>query len=126
MGAKPFAVLYRPKVKDSKGDSILLVSPTGQESFDAIAVVDNVGLEYRKTATGFSAVVSIPLESIGLTLTPGQELKMDVGYIFGNSTGSSVAARAYWSNNSFTANVTRGVPHESRLEPAEWGTAVVE
>ena len=63
---------------------------------------------------------------IGLTLAKGQEMKMDVGYIFGSSTGSLVAARAYWSNNSFSANVTRDIPHESRLEPAEWGTAVVE
>jgi len=29
-------------------------------------------------------------------------------------------------NNSFSANVTNDVPNESRLEPAEWGMAVVE
>jgi hypothetical protein len=124
--AKPFAVLYRPRVENFTGDPIVLVSPTGRESFDTITVADNIVLEYRQTGTGFDAVVSIPLDLIGLTLDRGTKMKMDVGYIFGNSTGTSVAARAYWSNNSFTANVTRDVPHESRLEPAEWGTAVVE
>jgi hypothetical protein len=29
-------------------------------------------------------------------------------------------------NDSFAANVVNDVPHESRLEPAEWGTATVE
>ena len=34
--------------------------------------------------------------------------------------------RAYWTNNNFTSNVTDDIPHESRLEPAEWGWATVE
>jgi len=44
----------------------------------------------------------------------------------GNATGSQVSLRAYWINNSFSANVTNDVPNESRLEPHEWGTATVE
>ena len=53
-------------------------------------------------------------------------MKLDLGYLFGNATGSQVALRAYWVNNSFSANVTNDVPNESRLEPAEWGEAVGE
>jgi hypothetical protein len=53
-------------------------------------------------------------------------VKIDVGYLFGNAPGTQVAARAYWVNNSFSANVTADVPNESRLEPAEWGSATVE
>ena len=51
---------------------------------------------------------------------------MDLGYLYGNATGTQVAARSYWTNNSFSANVTNDVPNESRLEPAEWGQATVE
>jgi len=51
---------------------------------------------------------------------------MDLGYIFGNAAGTQAALRAYWTNNSFSANVTNDIPNESRLEPAEWGTAMVE
>jgi len=40
--------------------------------------------------------------------------------------GTQAALRAYWTNNSFSANVTADIPNESRLEPAEWGTAMVE
>jgi hypothetical protein len=46
--------------------------------------------------------------------------------IFGNAAGTQAALRAYWTNNSFSANVTNDIPNESRLEPAEWGTATVE
>jgi hypothetical protein len=51
---------------------------------------------------------------------------MDVGYLFGNSGGSRCAQRAYWSNNSPTANIIDDIPNESRLEPAQWGNALLE
>ena len=123
---KAFAVLYRPKVKDFKGEPIVFNSPTGKESFDEILVVDTVGLEYTKTGSGYKAVVSIPLDLIGLKLTKGQSIKMDLGCVYGNATGTQAAARSYLFNNGFSANVTNDLPNESRLEPSLWGTATVE
>jgi hypothetical protein len=123
---KPFAVLYRPKIKEFKGEPTVLRSPTGTESFDAIEIVDSVGLDYRKTADGFTAVVTVPLTLLGWTPLPGKSVRMDVGYIFGNAGGVSATARAYWRNNGFAANVLKDVPNESRLVPSEWGEAVVE
>jgi hypothetical protein len=71
--------------------------------------------------------VAIPLEALRLKLEPGQKVKMDVGYIFGNAQGVGKAVRrAYLSNNSFSANVVDDIPNESRLEPKEWGEASVE
>ncbi len=125
-GGKPHAVLFRPKVAGFTGEAIVLKSPTGTESFDSIEVVESIGLEYRKNATGFTATVIVPLSQLGLTLQPGQRMKADLGYIFGNKGGTRTAVRAYVNNNSFTANVVDDIPHESRLEPAEWGEAVVE
>jgi hypothetical protein len=123
---KPLAVLYRPKLKGFAGQPMVFTSPTGQESFDAIEVVESVGLEYRKTGTGFTVLVTVPLQLLGLNLTPGQSLKMDLGYIFGNAEGTRAAKRLYLHNHSFSANVVDDIPNESRLEPAEWGTATVE
>jgi hypothetical protein len=123
---RPVAVLYRPKVKDFKGHPVVLSSPTGKESFDAISIVEHVDLEYRKTATGFQAVVVIPLDLLGLKLRKGASLTMDLGYLYGNTTGSQIAVRSYWANNSFSANVVNDVPNESRLEPAEWKTVPVD
>jgi hypothetical protein len=124
--AKPYAVVFRPRVAGFAGERIVLKSPTGQEAFDAIEVLETFGLDYAKTSDGFRATVTLPLAVLGWKPGPGQTVKMDLGYLFGNETGTHSAARAYWINNSFAANVVNDVPHESRLEPAEWGTATVE
>ena len=123
---KPVAVVFRPKVKDFKGKPIVLTSGTGKEPFDAIETTDRIGLEYTARNGGFNAVVTIPLDFIGWTPKPGATVKMDVGYIFGNATGTQTSVRAYWSNNGFSANIVADVPNESRLEPKEWGAATVE
>jgi hypothetical protein len=124
---KPFATVYLPKVKDFKGEPIVLISPTGKESFDEIKFLENVALTVEKTDKGFQAKVALPLDALRLELKPGQKLKMDLGYIFGNAKGVGKAVRrAYLANNSFSANVVDDIPNESRLEPKEWGEAVVE
>jgi sugar lactone lactonase YvrE len=123
---KPVAVVYRPKVAGFQGQPTVFTSPTGQESIDRIEFWDDVKLEYEKTETGFNAVVHLPLARLGLALVPGTVQRMDVGYLFGNQTGNTTATRAYWSNKSFAAGVTQDVPHEARLEPAQWGSATVE
>ncbi len=122
---KPFAMLYRPKVKDFKGEQTVLFSPTGEEPFDDISEVD-VDLEYEKTSTGFTATVTVPLATLGFLPKSGDTVRMDFGYIFGNATGSRTAARAYLHNNSFSANVVDDIPNESRLEPGDWGEATFE
>jgi hypothetical protein len=123
---KPYAVIYRPRVAGYTGERIVLKSPTGQEPFDAITVLDAVALDYAKTAEGFRATATVPLAVLGWKPQSGQTVKMDVGYLFGNAPGTQSAARAYWMNNGFSANVVNDIPNESRLEPAEWGTATVE
>ena len=122
---EPFAVLYRPRVEGFDGEPTVLTSPTGEESFDAIDVVQ-VGLDYDKTPDGFTATVTIPQKLIGLDLNAGQRLKLDLGYLFGNSEGTRVNMRAYLNNDSFSAGVVDDIPHESRLEPDQWGRAEVE
>ena len=124
---KPLATVYFPKVKDFKGEPTVFNSPTGKESFDEIRFLENVPLTTEKTDKGFRAKVSIPLEALRLKLDPGEKLKMDVGYIFGNAQGVGKAVRrAYLANNSFSANVLDDIPNEARLEPKEWGEATVE
>ncbi len=123
---KPFSVIYRPKAKGFVGLPIVLSSPTGKESFDVIEIANRVGLKYTKNPDGYSALVTIPQDFAGLALAPGQQLKMDIGVIYGNATGNKASARSYWTNNGFDANITNDVPSESRLSPAEWGIASVE
>ncbi len=123
---KPYAVIYRPRVAGYTSERIVLKSPTGEEPFDVIEVLDTVALDYAKTADGFRATVTVPLAVLGWKPKSGQTVKLDVGYLFGNAPGTQAAARAYWMNNGFSANVVNDIPNESRLEPAEWGSATVE
>jgi DNA-binding beta-propeller fold protein YncE len=123
---KPLAVIYRPKVKGFTGQALVLKSPTGQEPFDAIEVSDQVRLEHKKTPAGFSALVTIPLGALGWVPQPSSMVRLDLGYLFGNATGNQCAQRAYWANAGPTAGIIGDVPSESRLEPAQWGTATVE
>jgi len=104
----------------------VLKSPTGQEAFDAIEGTDKVKLEYRKTPAGFRAVVTIPLSVLEWTPQPNSAVRLDLGYLFGNATGNQCAQRAYWSNTGATAGIIDDVPSESRLEPHQWGMAMVE
>ncbi len=123
---KALAVVYRPRVAGFDGERIVLRSPTGTEPFDRIETTDRVTLDYEKTDGGFRAVAAIPLKVLGWKPTSGAKVRMDVGYIFGNAKGTRAGARAYWSNNGFSANVVDDIPNESRLEPQHWGTAEVE
>ena len=124
--AKPVAVVYRTRVPDLKGEPVVFKSPTGKEVIDRIEVWDDVKLKYEKTEGGFNATVILPLGKLGFTPKPGTTQRLDVGYIFGNETGNTTATRVYWSNHSMTSGVTQDVPNEARLEPAQWGEAVVE
>ena len=64
-------------------------------------------------------MATIGLDTLGWKPKVGSEVRMDVGYLFGNATGNVIAARAYWSNNGFDAAITNDVPAESRLNPNE-------
>ncbi len=123
---QPHAVLYRPKVAGFDGDPIRLTSPTGEESFESIAVLQGVKLDYRRNERGFDVTATIPLERLDWHPHPQTVVRMDLGYLFGNESGNTCAMRAYWANNSPTAAVVNDIPHESRLEPGQWGQAMVE
>lgn len=123
---QPIAVVYRPKVKNFTGVPLTFTT-VNKITLDRIDVNDKVQLVgYQKTPTGFTVTVVVPLDVLGWTPKPGSKVKMDVGYIFGNSTGNQVAMRTYWSNNSFAANCVGDVPNEIKLEPDQWGMALVE
>ena len=107
------------------GKAVTLQSPTGTETFDKIEPIP-VEMDYTRATGGFTVLVRVPLHAIGLTLQPASTLRMDVGYRFGNINGSQVGQRVYWSNAGALANIIYDIPSEIGMEPANWGTAVVE
>jgi arylsulfatase len=87
---------------------------------------DDVEMDVETTKTGFIATVAVPLKTLDWHPKSGQPIKGDFGYVFGNAAGTRSNRRAYLFNDSFTANVVDDIPHESRLEPANWGEVEVE
>lgn len=124
-GGNAVAMGYFKQVQGFTGKAITLQSPTGVETFDKIEPIP-VKMDYTPGNGGFTVLVRIPLQAIGLTLQPATTLRLDVGYRFGNVNGSQVGQRVYWSNTSALANIIYDIPSEIRMEPANWGTAVVE
>ncbi len=59
-------------------------------------------------------------------MTPASSVRLDLGYRFGNETGNAVAQRAYVWNSSPLTMIIYDIPSETRMEPANWGTATVE
>ena len=126
---KPIAVIYRPHVKGSQSEPIVLNSPTGKESFDSIETLDETSglkMDYQKIGGGFVATVTLPLRKLPCLPVAQSTLKCDVGYLFGNVGGTACGQRAYLFNNSPTSGIIGDIPNESRLEPSEWGTVSVE
>jgi hypothetical protein len=97
-----------------------------EESFDRIEEFEAFEMSHEETSTGFEAMVTIPLDAIGLDLQPSSTIRGDVGYIYDGAEGTEASARAYWSNNGMEANVVDDVPDESRLNPEHWGDITVE
>jgi len=122
------AVLYQPRIPGHEGERTILKSPTGQEAFDAITdVSDAVQLDVeQKSSDRFAALVTVPLSTLGFNPKSGQSYDVDLGYIFGNASGTEAMVRSYWMNNGFSANVVDDIPNESRLTPQFWGEAKVE
>ncbi|MFW6058573.1 MAG: hypothetical protein ACODAQ_00240, partial [Phycisphaeraceae bacterium] len=123
---KPLAVLYQPRVEGVEGEGVRFESPTGEERFDRIELIETVTLDYEAESDRFTATVTVPLDTLGLELRTGDRLKLDVGYVFGNPKGSEAVQRAYLYNDGFSANVIDDLPNESRLVPHEWGVVTVD
>ena len=129
---KPVAVLYRTKVKGFTGQPIALTSVVqagalATENFDSIEVVsDKITLDYTPRSVGFGVTLTIPLDLLGWKPEPGKPVRLDLGYLFGDAQGNKCMLRSYWTNKSQLSGIINDVPSESRLEPKEWGAAVVE
>ncbi|MCX5660784.1 MAG: hypothetical protein NTW19_13845 [Planctomycetota bacterium] len=124
---KPVAMLYRPRDKSHAGDPEVVAMSHGKcVPFDTVKALDAFALDYQPTATGFTAVATIRLADLKWKPVAGQAIKLDIGYVFGDATGNKVTARRYWRNDSYSAWVTKDLADMSRLEPAEWGEALVD
>ncbi len=119
---KPVAMRYRPKTADGSGNKTPFSSPWRTVEFDDVADVStDVALAetYLKSKPfDFRAFeISVPLKTLGLTVTEGTTVKGDVGLLRG--AAGNTAERLYWHNKA--TGLTADVPGEAMLQPELWG-----
>ncbi len=117
-------MLYRPIVPGHTGSREAFVSPVGRVEMDRVERLDEAQVAVTTTADGYVLEAAIPLDRLGRDFPVGRTTRGDVGILFSDDTGTECVLRSYWSNRN--TNMTSDLPSEAKLQPAEWGTVVVE
>jgi hypothetical protein len=117
-------MLYQPIVPGHKGPREAFVSPVGRVEMDRVERLAGAKVAVTRTADGYDIEAAIPLDKLGWTFPAGQTIRGDVGVLFSDDTGTECVLRRYWSNRN--TNIAADLPSETRLQPDEWGTVVVE
>lgn len=121
LNGKPQAILMMPQTANSSaGENKLYTSPVMTHQVDKVILLRHVTLKVRRQAGRYQVEAAIPLASLGLTITPGNTLRGDFGFISSNATGTINTARTYWSNKQ--TNLVNDLPSEAWLYPSQWGT----
>ncbi len=120
MNGKPIAVLYDAVVPGTPADDVWqVVSPVTRVDFDVVRKLTDVELAVQPTDRGYIVEALIPLQSIGLTISPDTPIRLDWGFLETDKDGTVVLSRTYWSNKATSA--LADAPSEARLEPDLWG-----
>jgi hypothetical protein len=119
---KPTAVLYQPTApRAAAGESWKVSSPVGEAQFDRVVALTDVRLAHGQKGDTWVVEASIPLASLGLTISPGQRRKIDWGVLVSGKDGHEVLRRIYWANQA--TDIVSDEPSEARLHPDLWGYA---
>lgn len=116
VGGKTRALLYRAHVPGTN-NPVPFSSPSRTISLDR---VDDVSEQVQIAGKDGNYEISVPLTILGLSPTPGQTIKGDIGILRGN--GFQTVQRVYWSNKA--TGITADVPSEAELTPQLWGVWV--
>ncbi len=76
---------------------------------------------------GYNIEVRLSCDHIELKhLGPGLRIRGNIGVLWGNDGGLATERRSYLFNHSPIANIVADTPSEAELQPAEWGTWIIE
>jgi outer membrane protein assembly factor BamB len=115
---KAIAVLYEHR-KPGGGNPIEFTSPWRGTKVDDVHQLAEAKITVKTEAGGYTVTAALPLAELGLTLTPGQKLRADLGVTFGDAGGTDTNLRSHWSNQS--TGLVDDIPGEIMLSPALWG-----
>jgi len=128
VGGKPTVVYWQLNSETEENPMTYVVgnNPAAAAKFPVVKVLTNAVLKVDKGFTSYTALLTVPLEDIGLKV--GKDAVKDltgiVGVIYSNPAGDNRAARLYWHNKK--TGMVSDVPTEARLTPQEWGPVTLD
>jgi outer membrane protein assembly factor BamB len=120
---KAIAVLYEHRKAGGK-NPIEFTSPWRGAKVDDVRQLTDATIHVKTEGNGYTVTAALPLADLGLTLTPGQKIRADLGVTFGDASGTDTNLRSYWSNQS--TGLVDDIPGEIMLTPSLWGELEVK
>ncbi|YCM42797.1 FlgD immunoglobulin-like domain containing protein [Verrucomicrobiaceae bacterium 227] len=125
MGEAPTVVLNQKYAPDAdKSEAFGFASPWRTIPFDRVAQVKDVTFKTSPAPGGYFVEAALPWKVLGIEAKTGLSLKMDVGVLFGNPSGTTTISRQYWSNKA--TGLVSDIPGEADLTPELWGTLILK
>ena len=127
VGNTPKAVLYvaRDSAAAANEKWEVFTVAGGTVTFDRVRLCPEVKVFHApliengsNAVYGYDVTVAVPLSTLGLTLKPGTDLRIDWGILITDS-GNELKRRIYWANSLNTG--TADAAMEARLRPRLWG-----
>jgi len=123
---KPVVMVYEPKSNVANPTSGTFTSPTGQEKFDNVALLQKTQVSIVRRPGGYTVEAHLDASELGLnTLEIGQKLRGDFGVRFSDQGGTYVLARSMWADDDGEVAITNDIPTEVRIQPKQWGWFVL-
>ena len=98
-------------------------SPTGQESFERVALLENAVCRVQKDANEYVLTIALPWSELNLKAPEKfAALAGDIGILESDAGGTRTTSRRYLFNSDTT--IINDIPSEVRVQSYNWGTLI--
>jgi hypothetical protein len=119
--------VYSQRDAASSADAVTYVvanNPANATRLGLVKRLDSAEVQVKHGPVGYTVLITVPLEALGLDAAMGQTVRGIVGVIYSDPSGTNRAARLYWHHKA--TGMVNDVPTEARLSPDKWGPIRVE
>ena len=121
IGGEDTAVYWQENADQPENATTYVVAnnPGNATRFDLVKRLSDAKVQVRRDEGGYSVLLQVPMDALGLDDAMGEQIKGVVGVIYSDPSGTNRAARLYWHDKD--TGMVSDVPTEARLSPTNWG-----
>jgi hypothetical protein len=121
LNGEPEVVYWQKKAEKQENPTTYVVSnnEANAQRFDIVKKLDAAKTKVAVGTRGYSVLLTVPLEELGLDPANAAALKGIVGVIYSDPSGTNRASRLYWHDKG--TGMVSDVPTEAKLNTANWG-----